>query len=318
MGCLQGSDSPMDEEGDLPLRVTSAALRSVVSGRHAEHYGRVVDFVDVVWQQTSSLITYRHYLKLTLAFKAKLVMEMFVRQCSLLDILQTLDKYFPPLSSADPRASRTEVVKEQQCRLQFRRLVLRLVRDGAYRHHFLQGDVEQEFGALFMAAAQALFWEFLERIENILPPLRIEQTRAGSMDTGSLSPDKQPLADCSRTLPDRLLHPPQQRYRSARMCHKSTGCRGTASDSLPQDTAMWMGTRTNAAAQCRASPPLHCGVVGAGPWSVLQQTPPSSRQLSARPPAHSWGCDPAAPWPSSPHFIFTGRVGGGGCGSFLQ
>ncbi|XP_055520906.1 uncharacterized protein LOC129715076 isoform X4 [Leucoraja erinacea] len=86
----------MDEEGDLPLRVTSAALRSVVSGRHAEHYGRVVDFVDVVWQQTSSLITYRHYLKLTLAFKAKLVMEMFVRQCSLLDILQTLDKYFPP------------------------------------------------------------------------------------------------------------------------------------------------------------------------------------------------------------------------------
>lgn len=218
----------MDEEGDLPLRVTSAALRSVVSGRHAEHYGRVVDFVDVVWQQTSSLITYRHYLKLTLAFKAKLVMEMFVRQCSLLDILQTLDKYFPPLSSADPRASRTEVVKEQQCRLQFRRLVLRLVRDGAYRHHFLQGDVEQEFGALFMAAAQALFWEFLERIENILPPLRIEQTRAGSMDTGSLSPDKQPLADCSRTLPDRLLHPPQQRQR-----HRS-GNNGSASEKEPE------------------------------------------------------------------------------------
>lgn len=84
-------------------------------------------------------------------------------------------------------------------------------------------------------------------------------------------------------------------------------------------SSSWPGIRTNAAAQrraARASPPLHCGVEGAGPWSVLQQTPPSSRQLSTRPPAHSWGCDPATPWPSSPHFIFTGRVGGGGCGSF--
>ncbi|XP_078257039.1 uncharacterized protein LOC144594437 [Rhinoraja longicauda] len=288
-----GCDGLMAEEGDLPLRVTSAALRSVVSGRHADHYGRVVDFVEMVWQQASSLLTYQHYLKLTLAFKAKLLMEMFVRQHGLLDILQTLDKYFPPQSAAHPRASRREVVKEQQCRLQFRRLVLQMVRDGAYRHHFLQADVEQEFGAVFMAAAEELLWEFLQRIENVLPPPRIEQPRASAMDTGSLSPDQQPRADRSRTLHDHLLHPEQQRGR-----RHGSGTNGTEPE--PERGVAPLGSRCLTMGS--AAPPDQLPLADRS-WTLPDRLPhppaPSSPGMSVRAPGGGGG-DAGSGCPQSP------------------
>ncbi|XP_067853694.1 TERF1-interacting nuclear factor 2-like [Heptranchias perlo] len=136
--CLEEGVIDLPQHGALPLRITSAVLWSIVKRRHTEHYERVLDFVNIIWHQAVDLISYRHYLKLSIAFKAKLVMEMFVKRQSLLDILQTLDKYFPKLVPDDPKATRRDIRKECQCRLQFRKLVVLLIRDECYRKRFLQ------------------------------------------------------------------------------------------------------------------------------------------------------------------------------------
>ncbi|XP_062923346.1 uncharacterized protein LOC134356365 isoform X2 [Mobula hypostoma] len=217
--CLQGWDASLTDSGPLSLRVACAALWSAVTRHCTEHYGRVVDFVNIVWQQASYLISYRHYIKLCIAFKAKMVMEMFVKQRSLLDILQMLDKFFPELLPADPRATTSDVQREQQCRLQFRKLVLLLIRDGDYRERFLQDELEDAYGTLFMVAAQNLLWEFLERLEKVLPPPRLDQLLASCVDRGSLSPQEESLVSLL-TDPDILLQQPW-------ICEKSDGGQGS-------------------------------------------------------------------------------------------
>ncbi|XP_059849344.1 uncharacterized protein LOC132407085 isoform X2 [Hypanus sabinus] len=210
--CLRGWDASLTESGPLSLRIACAALWSTVTRRCTEHYGRVVDFVNIVWQQASYLISYRHYLKLCIAFKAKMVMEMFVKQRSLLDILQTLDKFFPELLPADPRASTSDIQKERQCRLQFRKLVLLLIRDRDFQEWFLRDELEDAYGTSFMVAAQNLLREFLERLENALLPPRLDQLLASCVDRGSLSPREQSLVclltDPGASIPDVLLQQP--------------------------------------------------------------------------------------------------------------
>ncbi|XP_069758066.1 uncharacterized protein [Narcine bancroftii] len=221
--CLQGWDTSFTEHGTLPLRIACAALWSVVKWQHADHYGRVVDFVNDVWHQVSDLVSYRHYLKLCMAFKAKLVMEMFVKQRSLLDILQILDKYFPRQVPADPRVTRRDVEKERQCRLQFRKHVLFMIRDRNYREHFLKEEMEEVYGSVFMTAAQRLLWEFLQRLESALPLPRVDQLLASCVDRGSLSQEEKSLisllADHSRSVSDILLQRMQQQWSQ----HRSGG-----------------------------------------------------------------------------------------------
>ncbi|GCB84594.1 hypothetical protein scyTo_0025066, partial [Scyliorhinus torazame] len=102
--CMAGWDIHTPNLGALPLRITSAALWISVTRHQTQNYERVLDFVNVIWKQVPGLVTYRHYLKLCIAFKAKLLMEMFVKRQSLLDILQTLEQYFPKVVVNDPKA----------------------------------------------------------------------------------------------------------------------------------------------------------------------------------------------------------------------
>ncbi|XP_048461498.1 uncharacterized protein LOC125484932 isoform X2 [Rhincodon typus] len=166
--CLEGRDIHIPDCGALPLRVVSAALWSSVRNDCTEHYDRVLDFVNTIWEQAAGLVTYRHYLKLCIAFKAK---------------------------------ARRDVWKERQCRLQFRKLVLLLVRDDVYREQFLQDELEEEFGSLFMASTRRLLWEFLERLESILPEPRIDQLLAAGVNVGSLSLTEQSLLSVLASTP---------------------------------------------------------------------------------------------------------------------
>uniref|UniRef100_UPI00398EBDE8 uncharacterized protein n=1 Tax=Pristiophorus japonicus TaxID=55135 RepID=UPI00398EBDE8 len=214
MVCLEGRETAIPERGALPLRLIATGLWSSVTRRCPEHYERVLDFVKMIWQQAAGLITYRHYLKLCIAFKAKLVMEMFVQRRSLLDILQTLDRYFPRQVPGHPRATRRDAVRERQCLLQFRKQVLLLIRDEEYREQYLQDELEEEYGNLFMAAAQRLLWEFLERLESALPQPRINQLLSACVDVRCLSPGEQALVsvllDPPTSVPDVLLALVQQ------------------------------------------------------------------------------------------------------------
>ncbi|XP_048402277.1 uncharacterized protein LOC125459665 isoform X2 [Stegostoma tigrinum] len=165
--CLEGRDVLIPDCGALPLRVVSAALWSSVRNDCTEHYDRVLDFVNTIWEQAAGLVMYRHYLKLCMAFKAKLLMEMFVKRRNLLDILWTLEQYFPKTVAADPQAD----------------------------------ELEEEFGSSFMASTRRLLWEFLERLESILPEPRIDQLLAAGVNVGSLSLTEQSLLSVLASTP---------------------------------------------------------------------------------------------------------------------
>ncbi|XP_041048558.1 TERF1-interacting nuclear factor 2-like isoform X2 [Carcharodon carcharias] len=234
--CLEGQDFDIPDHGALPLRITSAALWNSVKRHQTENYERILEFVNIIWQQAAGLVTYRHYLKLCIAFKAKLLMEMFVKRRSLLEILQTLEQYFPRVVVDDPKASRRDTHKERQCRLQFRKLVLLLIRDEDYREQFLQDKLEEEYGSLFMASTQRLLWEFLERLESILPQPRIDQLLAAKVNVGGLSLAEQSLlsvlANPYTSVPDVLLTL-MQRIRQQRSQDLSDHSRSETHSGIP-------------------------------------------------------------------------------------
>ncbi|XP_078068204.1 uncharacterized protein LOC144493183 [Mustelus asterias] len=251
-GCLEQQDIDISDLGVLPLRLTAAAVWNSVKKHQTENYERVVDFVNVIWQQATGLVTYRHYLKVCIAFKAKLLMEMFVKRQSLLDILQTLEKYFPKVIVDDPRVSRRDAHKERQCRLQFRKLVLLLIRDEQYREEFLQERLEEEYGSLFMASTLRLLWEFLERLESILPQPRIDQLLAADVNVRCLSPAEQSLLSIlvnpHTNIPDLLLTV-TQRVREQRNQDLGDHSRSERHSGIPQisssmQTALSEGHRT--------------------------------------------------------------------------
>ncbi|MGH0175218.1 UNVERIFIED_CONTAM: hypothetical protein FKN15_069393, partial [Acipenser sinensis] len=54
-----------------PIRLVSAAMWRVVSRREARHYGKVVEFVEMVFEVAPEILNYRHRAKITLGLRAK-------------------------------------------------------------------------------------------------------------------------------------------------------------------------------------------------------------------------------------------------------
>ncbi|GCB79559.1 hypothetical protein scyTo_0016976 [Scyliorhinus torazame] len=70
--------------------------------------------------------------------------------------------------------------------------------------------LEEEYGSRFMASTQRHLWEFLERLESLLPRPRIDQLLAAERSVGSLSPAEQSLLSILvnnpyTSIPDLLL-----------------------------------------------------------------------------------------------------------------
>ncbi|KAM4614175.1 uncharacterized protein O3C94_022208 [Discoglossus pictus] len=156
----------LDVPSSLPVVID--AIWRVMKSRDTRHYGRVLEFLELVHSQAPGLLCYRHRAKLSSGLKGKLVLSMVEESCSLLTVLKALNCYFPPVFPDEPRALRRDLFRVRQCHFHFRRLVLRMIRDEKFRRHYIEKKLHVEYGEEFMSVLEKLLWEFLYRLRSVL------------------------------------------------------------------------------------------------------------------------------------------------------
>ncbi|CAB1349038.1 unnamed protein product, partial [Coregonus sp. 'balchen'] len=126
-----------------PLRLMSAFLWQVAQQHLVKHYGKLEEFVTLVTEMVPELLSSRQRTQLLLGLRAR---------------------------SNDDELEATES--------NFVELVQTLLEDPSEREHFFQEVFPVHYGPRYDTALQVLVWEFLSRLEELLPVPDFTQTAA--------------------------------------------------------------------------------------------------------------------------------------------
>ncbi|XP_071250158.1 zinc finger protein 709-like isoform X1 [Salvelinus alpinus] len=157
-----------------PLRLVSAAIWQTVQQRHVMDYGMLEEFVTMVTEMVPELLNHSQRAQLILGLRARLVLEL----CSSKPItdLQTIQPHLDRIQTLTPlwgtQATDAEVGLSES---NFLGLVQTLLKDPDEREHFFQDVFPVEFGPSYDEAIQKLVWQFLSRLEKLLPVSSFQQ-----------------------------------------------------------------------------------------------------------------------------------------------
>ncbi|KAK1797233.1 hypothetical protein P4O66_008617 [Electrophorus voltai] len=157
-----------------PLRLVSAAVWKVMQQRDVMHYGRLEEFVTSVSETVPGLLSYRHQAKLTVGLQARLILEQLHASQSpdpelILSHLKRLCA--PSLPKGKGKDQKVEVAVRN-----FHSLVHTLINNPVGRQRFFQEEFDSQYGPQYEAALEKLLWEFLTRLDQLLPVPDLTQT----------------------------------------------------------------------------------------------------------------------------------------------
>ncbi|XP_017574230.1 TERF1-interacting nuclear factor 2 isoform X2 [Pygocentrus nattereri] len=157
-----------------PLRLVSAAVWKVMQQRDVRHYGKLEEFVTSVSETVPGLLNYRHQAKLTLGLRAQLILEQLHMSQSpdpelILPQLERLRA--PTLSKGKRKDQKVEMAVKN-----FHTLVHTLLKSPASRRQFFQEEFDSKYGPQYNSALEKLLWEFLTRLDQLLPVPDLAQT----------------------------------------------------------------------------------------------------------------------------------------------
>ncbi|XP_029580952.1 uncharacterized protein LOC115169455 isoform X1 [Salmo trutta] len=159
-----------------PLRLVCAALWQVIERRDIMDYGLLEEFATTVLEIVPELMSYRERVQLLMGLRARLVLEL----CRCDDELCRPDTVQPHLNRmrscisnhkgevSDPNVEASEA--------NFTKLIETLMEEPKERELFFQNVFPEEFGPKYDSTLQILVWEFLSRLEKLLPAPNIKQT----------------------------------------------------------------------------------------------------------------------------------------------
>ncbi|XP_024299161.2 zinc finger protein 250-like [Oncorhynchus tshawytscha] len=179
-----------------PLRLMSAFMWQVAQEHNVMQYGKLEEFVTLVTEMVPELLSSRQRTQLILGLRARMVLELCCSAGSAdlltiqahLDIIHTLtEKSLHKESHGDElEASDSNFVE----------LVQTLLGDPSEREHFFQEVFPVHYGPRYDTALQTLVWEFLSRLEELLPVPDLTQTTAWLSSAPSV------LEECGQTVFD--------------------------------------------------------------------------------------------------------------------
>ncbi|XP_055770161.1 zinc finger protein 585A-like [Salvelinus fontinalis] len=177
-----------------PLRLVSAALWQVVQRRDVVDYGSVEEFVIAVLDVVPDLMSYREKVQLIMGLRAQLVLKLLHSEHladsdtiqSHLNRMKTCSITHRDNQICDPEVEASES--------NFLKLIKTLLEDPVEREHFFQNVFPEEFGPKYHSALQTLVWEFLSRLENLLPTPTLQQTASWFL------PDPSVLEECGQSV----------------------------------------------------------------------------------------------------------------------
>ncbi|XP_023277623.1 uncharacterized protein LOC111666513 [Seriola lalandi dorsalis] len=164
-----------------PLRVMLAVMWKVVHQRNIKHYGKVEEFVSLVTEAIPDILTNRQMRLLTLALRAKMMLQMLCSEQS-----EDLRRVRTHLDSLLPSSSKQLQPENEALEANFVGLVQRLLEDPEGREHFLENVFPLEYGPSFDTALETLVCEFFTRLEELVLIPNFKQTAVWISDTSSV------------------------------------------------------------------------------------------------------------------------------------
>ncbi|XP_043953162.1 TERF1-interacting nuclear factor 2 [Gambusia affinis] len=158
-----------------PVRLVSAALWKVLKQRDVMQYGVVEEFVSSACETVPGLLTLRHQGKLVLGLRARLILELCLRQPDVDVIAPHLERIRVPAPLSSGSAVKKDV-KIQKTVESFHFFVQTLLTNEAEREHFFKEQFPTDYGPKFDQELEKLLWEFLIRLDQLLPVPNLAQT----------------------------------------------------------------------------------------------------------------------------------------------
>ncbi|KAA0720729.1 hypothetical protein E1301_Tti011518 [Triplophysa tibetana] len=174
-----------------PLRLMSAFLWQVIQRRNVTHYGKLEQFVVLVTETVPDMMNRSLVNKLIFYLRKKVILELCLKDKSPdLWIIQA------HLDSLRRFTHKCKDVESEIINNKFIRTVHSILEDTEKKENFIQHIFPVEYGAGYDSLLQSLAWDFLSRVEDLLPVPNLKET--ASRLCGGLSMMEeivQPLSD---------------------------------------------------------------------------------------------------------------------------
>ncbi|KAK5858687.1 hypothetical protein PBY51_002808 [Eleginops maclovinus] len=160
-----------------PVRLVSAALWKVMKQRDVMQYGVVEEFVTSACETVPGLLTVRHQGKLALGLRGRLILELCCTQPDKKEIMPHLERIRVPaaLSSTSATTNKRDL-KITSTVEGFQSLVHSMLTDPTMRERFFMEEFPVDYGPQFDQELEKLLWEFLIRLDQLLPVPNLAQT----------------------------------------------------------------------------------------------------------------------------------------------
>ncbi|KAF7228933.1 zinc finger protein ZFP2 [Nothobranchius furzeri] len=174
-----------------PLRLLSAAMWQVAQRRDVLDYEKLDEFVTLVTTTVPDLLSPKQRGKLLLRLRARVILELCkcAQTANILCVQPHLERIRPPGYSGSGDA---EVDTEEAI---FVELIQTLLSDSAEREHFYQEVFPAEYLS-YDTDIQLLVWEFLSKLERLLPVPTLGQSILWLTSAPSI------LSECIHALSD--------------------------------------------------------------------------------------------------------------------
>ncbi|XP_028284619.1 TERF1-interacting nuclear factor 2 [Parambassis ranga] len=159
-----------------PVRLVSAALWKVLKQKDVMQYGILEEFVTSACETVPGLLTLRHQSKLALGLRGRLIMELCSRAPDVKVIQAHLERICVPAVPASSTATMKKDVKIKKSVENFHFLIHSLLEHPSERELFFKEQFPVEFGSKFDQELEKLMWEFLIRLDQLLPVPSLAQT----------------------------------------------------------------------------------------------------------------------------------------------
>ncbi|XP_051570314.1 uncharacterized protein LOC127450328 isoform X2 [Myxocyprinus asiaticus] len=153
-----------------PLRLVCASMWKVVQQRDAVHYGKLEEIITSIFETVPGLLNYRHQARLRMGLRALMILEE-LRQSDPPDIQHVLQELGKLQAFSVYNGKKVE---EAKCN--FHSLVQCLLKRPATRKQFFKEDFHVQYGGHYVASLEKLLWEFLTRLDQLLPAPDLAQT----------------------------------------------------------------------------------------------------------------------------------------------
>ncbi|XP_072309304.1 uncharacterized protein [Eucyclogobius newberryi] len=153
-----------------PLQLLSASMWQIVKKKEVKSYWKVSEFVSFVMGDVPELLLCKHWTQLTLGLRTRFILEL----CKNGENQELIQSHLEKIKT-QTSTQLSEVLEEEKAVEDFAELIHVFLKNSQERHQFFQEVWSAEAG-VFDRDLQKLFWEFLCRLNKLLPAPELHQT----------------------------------------------------------------------------------------------------------------------------------------------